>query len=319
MGLTQSAVGRSRRRSQRNSELDDLFVEIGRSEDRPLEKDSEKGSSIWDFTDPRLPAVINWVLKKLLKTLCLISFGHPSLHPVYDICLAPRTVWQESTDRLYDRLNTIVVVAGLLLSATGAFVTTIPPLPNILNYTERGPYLCLFVSWGLSLGTLIVGSAIMFVVSKCEPSWFQRTHMNSRSRIVCTMWLIGFPFISMGASTAMAAIGLLVAAWTSRDLLVVKGAVWLLLFPVSCIPVWIWTQYKPGEEEDVSSPDHGVGCSQTPSTAVPGGAQATFSREDTAIPIVVPQIPEHPVINLYVRVQPVVVPSQSSQQNTVTA
>ena len=85
-----------------------------------------------------------------------------------------------------------------------------------------------------------------------------QTHMGSPSRIVCTMYLIAYPFLSMGASTSMAAIGvspihmcnqntdnssgLLVAAWSSQDGLVVKGAIWLLLFPATCLPVWYWTQ-----------------------------------------------------------------------------
>ena len=55
-----------------------------------------------------------------------------------------------------------------------AFVTTTPPLTATLNYNEEGPYLCLMVSFALALGTLIVGSSIMFVVSKCEADWFKK-------------------------------------------------------------------------------------------------------------------------------------------------
>ena len=37
-------------------------------------------------------------------------------------------------------------------------------------------------------------------------------------------------------------IGLLIAAWSSTRGLVVKGGIWLFVFPISCVPVWWWTQ-----------------------------------------------------------------------------
>lgn len=69
----------------------------------------------------------------------------------------------------------------MLLSATAAFITTTPPLVDILNYNKRGTYLCLLISFALSLGTLIVGSAIMFVVSKCDRKWFLEVRSGPRN------------------------------------------------------------------------------------------------------------------------------------------
>lgn len=114
MGLTQSALGRSRRRGRRQSREPFFLVDYDDSQSLEEGEKDPAPSEIWDFTDKRLPSAANWALKIFLKTLCLISFGHPSLQPVYEICLAQGTVWQESTEKLYDRLNTIVVVVSII-------------------------------------------------------------------------------------------------------------------------------------------------------------------------------------------------------------
>ena len=66
--------------------------------------------------------------------------------------------------------------AGLLLSATASFATTTPPVGSVLNYNTRGSYICLLLAFGLTLGGLIVGSTMLFVMSKCTASWFCEVH-----------------------------------------------------------------------------------------------------------------------------------------------
>lgn len=43
-----------------------------------------------------------------------------------------------------------------------------------MPYTKIGPYCIIFVSVGLALGGLIVGSAAVFVIHKCTARWFRR-------------------------------------------------------------------------------------------------------------------------------------------------
>jgi len=46
-----------------------------------------------------------------------------------------------------------------------------------------GPYCVIFVSVGLALGGLIVGSAAVFVIHKCTAQWFRRVrHLSVRDR-----------------------------------------------------------------------------------------------------------------------------------------
>lgn len=185
------------------------------------------------------------ILRFAIKALCLISLGHPDLEHVWDICVAHEEIWTANKDRLSARITTITVVAGLLLSATASFATTTPPVGSILNYNTRGSYICLLLAFGLTLGGLIVGSTMLFVMSKCTASWFRETLMASRSRICCTLVLIAYPFICIGVATSVGAIGLLVAAWSSQDQIVRIGCTFVLLVLVSLIFVFAWTQCPP--------------------------------------------------------------------------
>lgn len=59
------------------------------------------------------------------------------------------------------------------MGSTAAFITTTPPLAASLNYNERGPYICLLLSFGLTLGSLIVGSAMMYTLPMCAAKWWR--------------------------------------------------------------------------------------------------------------------------------------------------
>jgi hypothetical protein len=61
--------------------------------------------------------------------------------------------------------------AGLLLSCIVALITTPPPAPNILDYTLPGTYISLWVSFGILLGGLIVGSTDILVMGTSTPQW----------------------------------------------------------------------------------------------------------------------------------------------------
>ncbi len=117
----------------------------------------------------------------------LISFGHDNLDSVWEICHSEER-WAHDKDRLAQRITTTTVVvrashlleralaeneqAGLLVGATAAFITTTPPVEELLNYTRRGPYLLLLLSFSITLGSLIVGSTMIFITLKCDPVWF---------------------------------------------------------------------------------------------------------------------------------------------------
>ena len=78
--------------------------------------------------------------------------------------LPPPSVFQSSHARACTQ-------AGLLLASNAALVTTAPPEQGILDYTIRAPYLCLWASFGILLGGIIVGAADVYVLATSYPGW----------------------------------------------------------------------------------------------------------------------------------------------------
>lgn len=185
---------------------------------------------------------LSTILKFAFMTLCTISLGHNDLEGMWDICLGHEEIWTESKDRVLNRISTITVVAGLLLGSIASFATSDPPVRSMLNYNAREPYMCLLLAFGLTLGGLIVGSALLFGLAKCSASYFRDTLMGTRSSICCTLTLLAYPFVCIGVATSIGATGLFVAAWNSKDRLFRIGFVFVLLIPVSLVFVFAWTQ-----------------------------------------------------------------------------
>ncbi|EJD40579.1 hypothetical protein AURDEDRAFT_38779, partial [Auricularia subglabra TFB-10046 SS5] len=100
-----------------------------------------------------------------------------------------------------------VIKAGLLLASVSALVTTAVPRGNILDYTLRGPYICLWASFGILLGAIVVGSASIFVMSTCAHEWTKEVLMASRLRVICILITLAYPFLAVGASTIGCAFG----------------------------------------------------------------------------------------------------------------
>lgn len=64
--------------------------------------------------------------------------------------------------------------ASLLLATSAVFLTTPPPRESIINYTLRGPYTCVLVSFGLLLGGIIVASVCILVLTVARPYWSEK-------------------------------------------------------------------------------------------------------------------------------------------------
>ncbi|KIK69331.1 hypothetical protein GYMLUDRAFT_153325 [Collybiopsis luxurians FD-317 M1] len=163
--------------------------------------------------------------KLVFNTLCLMSFGHAGLEPLWGAIIleeeGDESVWAEQTRQTIDRLTNINVVAGLLLTSCATFITTFPPRPDMINYTLRGPYLCLLGSFALLIGGLIVGSAWVLVTGKTRPHWAKEAcyqailHLHivekvlyaNRFHVYCTLATLSYPFISIGTATMILSFG----------------------------------------------------------------------------------------------------------------
>ncbi|KII90739.1 hypothetical protein PLICRDRAFT_52435 [Plicaturopsis crispa FD-325 SS-3] len=190
------------------------------------------------------PTIVGAVVRWIFTAFCLIAFGHSSLQHVWDCCHphVEEDIWKESRGLLQRRHENITVTAGLLLATIAAFVTTVPPEPDLLEYTNTGPYICLLLSFGTDLGGLIVGSAMLFTMTKCHAEWFRQTLMGSRMSIYCAFLLMSYPFLSIGLSSVVCAIGLIVAASHSKNPVIKTGSLFVILVPSSLALVFSWVQ-----------------------------------------------------------------------------
>ncbi|KAE9396214.1 hypothetical protein BT96DRAFT_1021485 [Gymnopus androsaceus JB14] len=173
--------------------------------------------------------------KIAFNALCLMSFGHAGLDSVWAAIMlweeGDESAWAEGIQQTLDRLTNINVVASLLLSTCAAFITTPPPNPAMVNYTLRGPYLCILGSFALLIGGIIVCSASLLVTGKARPYWAKEVLYANRFHVYCTLAMLSYPFVSIGIATLLLAFGLLSAVWSAQD----RGSacVIVLILPIS--------------------------------------------------------------------------------------
>ncbi|KAF9458507.1 hypothetical protein BDZ94DRAFT_1325446 [Collybia nuda] len=174
------------------------------------------------------------------RILCLLSIGHRSLRHTYPHITCGQQLWDESRALLQNRVENTTVVCGLLLATTAVFLTTLPPSQPTLDYLVVGPYICILLSFGLALGGLIMGSAIIFVTSTCNVEWFINKWTRSRSRLYCILFLVSYPHISVAISGSLCAIGIALAASFSENRLISIGSVFVVLFPTATVSLFAW-------------------------------------------------------------------------------
>ncbi|KAH8101517.1 hypothetical protein BXZ70DRAFT_933682 [Cristinia sonorae] len=186
------------------------------------------------------------VMELIFKILCLLSFGSESLDELWSIMRVATTEPEKFIgykDRVVSRVGVLTVTAGLLLATTAAFATTNPPSPEILDYSKTGPYSCILTSFGFTLGALVVGSSQLFVMTQCTPNWCLTTIFSSRSRLVCTMFVMAYPVFALIVAAGTNAIGIILATSQSSSRLVRSGSVILTVVPGTMLLAFAWTQF----------------------------------------------------------------------------
>lgn len=140
-------------------------------------------------------ACVRATLKFIFMILCMVAFGHPTLMDRWQMtCLGSRA-FERNRDVIVSRIKTITVVvrpsplpaaprhadacrawrirtqASLFLASIAALITTVPPAAGVLDYTKRGPYICLWASFGILLGGIVVASADVYALATSSPVW----------------------------------------------------------------------------------------------------------------------------------------------------
>ncbi|KAH9904643.1 uncharacterized protein BXZ73DRAFT_61875 [Epithele typhae] len=177
--------------------------------------------------------------------LCMLAYGHTTLMHWWTATCSGDEVLARDNEQIISRLTITSVVAGLLLSSTAALITTEPPRADLLDYTQRGPYLLLWASFGMTLGGMILSSTNIYALSTYNCVWFRTVIMSTRARVWCTLVLFAYPSFAVGIGAALCVAGILISAWTSQDMLVVALSFPLLILPVSMSIVYWSTVREP--------------------------------------------------------------------------
>ncbi|KIY66830.1 hypothetical protein CYLTODRAFT_491171 [Cylindrobasidium torrendii FP15055 ss-10] len=175
----------------------------------------------------------------LYSLLCLIAFGYSSMDRIRDnLHNSNKKPWEKGVRQMYDRLNNIIVVAGLLLATAAVFITTPPPEGSMLNYTRRGPYICIMGSFGLLVGGVIVGSSVLLVLARLQREWMLNVFCADRFRIFCTLIMLAYPVVSVAVATLLLAFGLLSAVWCAEDVGIKGASVIILILPCTMATIF---------------------------------------------------------------------------------
>ncbi|KAF9031732.1 hypothetical protein BDP27DRAFT_1530431 [Rhodocollybia butyracea] len=96
-----------------------------------------------------------------------------------------------------NQLNIMVgyMHGGLIFTGLATWITTAPPLTNVLNYRERGSYICLLVAFGGTWGGIVRGSATMYGTSMIQSTAVLKTLMGTCSQVFWTLVLLAYPWV----------------------------------------------------------------------------------------------------------------------------
>ncbi|KAJ7660340.1 hypothetical protein DFH06DRAFT_1269086 [Mycena polygramma] len=151
-------------------------------------------------------------LKRVVfNALCITSYGHAGLHPIWaGIRLeeeGDESAWSDMINQTCDRLNNMLLVASLMLGTSAVFITTTPPRTSMVNYTLRGPYGCLLLSFGFLIGGILVTSVCVLISSKARPYWYEQVLYATRFHVYSTLIILSYPFCSIGLAALLLAFG----------------------------------------------------------------------------------------------------------------
>ncbi|KAJ7575237.1 hypothetical protein C8J56DRAFT_1007769 [Mycena floridula] len=152
------------------------------------------------------------MLRSVFNLLCITSFGHAGLDPIWVAIRLEdegnESIWADGIRQTVERMNNMLFVVSLLLATSAVFITTVPPRASMVNYTLRGPYICMLGSFRLLLGGIIVALVCVLVTNKARPYWLEQVLYATRFHMYCTLIMVSYPFFSIGAAALLLAFGM---------------------------------------------------------------------------------------------------------------
>ncbi|KAJ3537693.1 hypothetical protein NM688_g6641 [Phlebia brevispora] len=191
--------------------------------------------------------------KALFSLLCVGALGQYSMEKFWEACQDDET-YKHRKEGVMNRLQNISVVASLLLAALSVTLTTPPPLPHLLDYTQPVPYIFLCNAFSATLTVIIFSSAILYSMTEMRRIWFVESFAKTRSNVYAFLVLLSFPYAQIGLALGSAVLGLLIAALSSQDTLLRVDAAIFIAVPCLSVPVYLFSlRYPRRPHEQVES------------------------------------------------------------------
>ncbi|KAF7366256.1 hypothetical protein MSAN_00881800 [Mycena sanguinolenta] len=170
---------------------------------------------------PAKSTILGMLQASFFSLLCITAFGQSGLgHAWAAIRLqdeGDESVYVEMTRRLRDRLNSMLVVGSLLLATTAVLVTTNPPRVSIINYTLRGPYICLVAAAMILFEGIVVAGVCFLWATHLSSNFVENVLCARRINVYCTLIMVSYPFFCIGVGTIFMGLAGFVGIWIAQD------------------------------------------------------------------------------------------------------
>ncbi|KAF8639200.1 hypothetical protein AX17_001686 [Amanita inopinata Kibby_2008] len=215
-----------------------------------MEKTASKMPAHWsplpDSPWPWKPIV--WSINCVFVFFCLFVDGRMSLENFWRQCQS-EAGFELQQKRIRKQLDNTTILSGLVLNTAAAFLTAKGTAANGILVFQLPSYACLLLSFATALGALIMGTCILFVLGTLTPTSTREVYMGSRWRVWITMLILSYPYLSIGASCCTCLLGLLISAYQSDQRLIVIGAGFVLVVPVSVGSLFLLLFFVPQPQE----------------------------------------------------------------------
>ncbi|TFK66769.1 hypothetical protein BDN72DRAFT_899526 [Pluteus cervinus] len=176
-------------------------------------------------------------------SLCLVAQGQKSLESLWERLHDPdRQLHDKRVDRLLTRLNSMQVVAGLILTADAVFLTTAPPdsTAKWLKYDNVGSYHVVMISFVTALTCVVTSTIYLLIATHAEPEWLIALWKEDRLKLMLSQLLMSSSFLLLLLSILFCGLGGIIAGYDSDCTWIVFSSIAIPAIGLMMATVTIW-------------------------------------------------------------------------------
>ncbi|KAG1857002.1 hypothetical protein DFJ58DRAFT_727019 [Suillus subalutaceus] len=151
--------------------------------------------------------------------------------------------WEKHKKMLINRFENMNITAGLVLTSSAVFISTIPR-NNPISYTLRKrSYILLVISFVTALMSLMTGTSVLIIYDTCYAHKdVLESFKESRLRLIICLLLMAFPTLALIVSTFALMSAIYIAGFTSDKpyVKVLTGLACVILFLLAGLAIYVF-------------------------------------------------------------------------------